>query len=218
MSRRYLAEYFGSLLITLAVIGSGIMATKLTADAGLQLLINCLATTAVIYLAIVLFAEVSGAHFNPLVTLAVQIRGERDWSRVISYIVAQLLGVVSGALLANLNYQLPAIELATTERSGVGLILGEAIASFGLVVMALASWSELTVRTRAALISLWIAGAYFFTASTAFANPIVTIGRSLSDSYAGIAIASLPSFLIAQLAGGVLAFIFVTSMERENGK
>lgn len=218
MIRKYAAEYLGSLLITLAVIGSGIMATRLSSDSGLQLLINCLSTTAVIYLVIVLFADISGAHFNPLVTLAAQFRGERNWLSAFFYILAQLLGVVSGALFANLNFELPAIAFSTTERSGTGLILGEVIASFGLVLIALARWADLTVRARAALIALWIAGAYFFTSSTAFANPIVTIGRSLSDSYAGIAPTSLASFLIAQLVGGLLAAIVVSSMERQDAK
>lgn len=195
---RLAAELVGTAGLLAAVVGSGVMAQRLTDDGAVQLLVNALATVAVLGVLISSFAPVSGAHFNPAVTLAQAVRGEHRWADVAPYVGVQLVGGVAGTALANLMFGLPALHLSRHERGGVGQLLGEVVATAGLV-LAIGLVRE---GGRAALVvPAWIFGAYFLTSSTSFANPAVTVARALSDTFAGIAPASVPAFVAAQLVG-----------------
>lgn len=205
--KKLLSEFLGTLLLVQAIIGSGIMAAKLSDDALLQLLINALAAVTTLALIITTFKKVSGAHFNPIVTLLSILEGKRTLKKNIYYMLAQCSGGAAGAILANISFGEDAFSLSTIDRSSVSLLVGEVIATFGLafIVLLKPSLPELSIP-------LWIAGAYFFTSSTSFANPAVTFGRAFSDSPAGISPASLLPFVGAQLVGGLLAYIFVNQI------
>lgn len=195
---RLAAELVGTAGLLAAVVGSGVMAQRLTDDGAVQLLVNALATVAVLGVLISTFGPVSGAHFNPAVTLAQAVRGEHGWGDVAPYVAVQLVGGVAGTALANLMFGLPALHLSRHERGGAGQWLGEVVATAGLV-LAIGLVRE---GSRAALVvPAWIFGAYFLTSSTSFANPAVTVARALSDTFAGIAPASVPAFVAAQLVG-----------------
>ncbi len=189
MRERFTTELLGTAFLVMAVVGSGVMATRLTDDVGLQLLANSLATGA----ALVAIISTWGGAFNPVVTLALRA------SPLLA--VAQLVGGVMGAVLANLMFELDAVTVASTERSSAGLWLGEVVATFGLVTVVLRSRPEHVAYAVAGFIT----AAYWFTSSTSFANPAVTIARMLSDTFTGIAPSSVPMFLVAQLVGGALA-------------
>ena len=215
---RLLAELVGTGGLLAAVVGSGVMAQRLTDDVAVQLLVNALATVAVLGVLISSLVPVSGAHFNPAVTLAQAACGEHRWGDVGPYVAVQVVGAVAGTALANLMFGLPALHWSSRERDGVGLWLGEVVATAGLVL----TIGLLRGRTeRAALVvPAWILGAYFFTSSTSFANPAVTIGRAFSDTFAGIAPASVPAFVVAQLVGvgaalGLLRLLQTPAPERE---
>ena len=204
--RRLAAEALGTALLIIAVIGSGIMATNLSSDVGLQLLENAAATGGALIGLILMFGAVSGAHFNPVVTLTDRFLGSTSTSDTVLYVIAQIFGGCCGAVLANLMFSLPAVEVSTHVRSGGGIWLSEVIATVGLLLVI-----QGCVRTgRASVVPFavgaWIAGAYWFTSSTSFANPAVTIARMLSDSFAGIAPSSVPMFILMQLIGTVIAF------------
>ena len=204
--RRLAAEALGTALLIIAVIGSGIMATNLSSDVGLQLLENAAATGGALIGLILMFAAVSGAHFNPVVTLTDRFLGTTSTSDTVLYVMAQIFGGCCGAVLANLMFSLPAVEISTHVRSGGGIWLSEVIATVGLLLVI-----QGCVRTgRASVVPFavgaWIAGAYWFTSSTSFANPAVTIARMLSDTFAGIAPSSAPMFILMQLVGTVIAF------------
>jgi len=204
--RRLAAEALGTALLIIAVIGSGIMATNLSSDVGLQLLENAAATGAALIGLILMFGAVSGAHFNPVVTLTDRFLGSTSTNDTVLYVIAQIFGGCCGAVLANLMFSLPAVEVSTHIRSGGGIWLSEVIATVGLLLVI-----QGCVRTgRASVVPFavgaWIAGAYWFTSSTSFANPAVTIARMLSDSFAGIAPSSVPMFILMQLIGTVIAF------------
>jgi glycerol uptake facilitator-like aquaporin len=201
------AELLGTALLLAAVVGSGVMAQRLTHDVALQLLVNALATVAVLGVLISSLGPVSGAHFNPAVTLAQAVRGAHRWSDVVPYVVAQLVGGVAGTALANLMFGLPALHWSHHERTGSGLWLGEAVATGGLV---LAIGLVREGGDRASLVvPAWILGAYFFTSSTSFANPAVTVARTLSDTFAGIAPRSVPAFVMAQGVGAAAAVLLL---------
>lgn len=208
--RRSVAEALGTGLLVMAVIGSGIMATRLSPDdIGLQLLENAFATAGALVGLILMFGAVSGAHFNPVVTLVDRAFGSVSTRDSIVYIVAQTVGGCLGAMVANLMFELPIVELSTKDRSSPALWLSEVVATIGLLLVI-----HGCVRTgRAAVVpfavAAWIGGAYWFTSSTSLANPAVTIARSLSDTFAGIAPASVPMFILAQLVGAVLAFVLI---------
>ena len=204
--RRALAELVGTALLLVAVIGSGIAAQRLSpGDTGLQLLENA-AVTAVALVAIILaVGAVSGAHLNPLVTLADRTFGGVDSPTAAIYITAQVVGAGLGAVVANLMFDLPAVELSTTERSGAGLWLGEVVATFGLLLVVFGTVRSGRTSAVPFAVGAYIGGAYFFTSSTSFANPAVTMARTLTDTFAGIDPASVPAFLLAQLAGAALA-------------
>ena len=194
------------MFLVFAVVGSGMMAESLTDDVALRLLINSAATVAMLYILINLLAPLSGAHFNPAVTLVSSFGRDKDLGEVTLYLVAQVIGAISGSLLAHLAFDIP-IAISTKDRTGAHLLLAEVIATFGLVVIVFADWKRYRIRHRASLIALWIGGAYFFTSSTSFANPAVTIGRIFTDSFAGIAPVSVAPFIVAQLVGAVLAWL-----------
>ena len=208
--RRFVAEAVGTGLLIVAVIGSGIMAERLSpSDVGLQLLENSAATGAALVALILMLGSVSGAHFNPAVTIVARVHGLINTADAGLHIVAQVLGGCAGAILANRMFDLPAVELSTHARSSGSLWLSEVVATAGLLLVI--SGCLRTGRGNAVpyAVGLWIAGAYWFTSSTSFANPAVTIARTLSDSFAGIEPASAPMFIVMQLAGGVLAFFLI---------
>jgi len=199
LGRRLAAEMLGTLLLLAAVVGSGIMAERLAAGNGaIALLANTLATAAMLYVLIALLEPLSGAHFNPAVSLWFLLRQRMDGRQFCLYLAAQLCGAVLGVLAAHAMFALPLFEAATRPRNGPAQWLSEFIATAGL--LATIAGAERHGRAVAPLVGLYIAGAYWFTASTCFANPAVTVARALTDSFAGIAPASVPGFLLAQLA------------------
>ncbi len=209
-----LAEMLGTMFLVLAVVGSGIMAQLLTTDVALQLLINAAATIAMLYLLINLLAPLSGAHFNPVVTMVQVMKKGISISLGFGYLVTQVSGAILGSLLAHILFDRPIIALSTFDRSGSHLLIAEVVATFGLVVIVFADWKSFKVRQRASLISLWIGSAYFFTSSTSFANPAVTVGRIFSDSFAGIDPASVAPFVLAQLIGAVVGVLLAKPLVR----
>ena len=212
--RKLIAEFTGTAFITAAVIGSAIMATNLTKDDAVWLLINMVSTVSVLYLSIVLFASISGAHFNPVVSLVKAIQKETSWGDFVKYSAAQFLGATFGAGLAHLLFDYSILSVSKIERFGANIFISELVASFGLVLIVIASWRKFKVRNRASLISLWIASAYFFTSSTSFANPAVSFGRMLTDSLAGLSPTSLGLFVPAQILGGLIAMGFANYLAR----
>lgn len=194
MVRKVAAEFIGSALLLMAIVGSGIMAQSLTGDSGLQLLINAVSTVLALFLLISLIAPISGAHFNPVVTLYRRAQGTSTNQELLMYVVAQFLGGAVGVIIANLMFSKAAIDLASTSRSGVGQFIGEVVATVGLLAI-IAMNSE----RAALLVPAWIGSAFFFTSSTSFANPAVTVSRTLSDTFTGIAPGSIPQFVGAQL-------------------
>ena len=205
LAQRAFAEWLGTAFLLAAVVGSGIMAAKLSGgNVALALLCNTIATGAILVALILTFAAMSGAHFNPAVTLAFALRGETAWRDAAIYIAAQISGAIIGVWIAHLMFELPLLQLSLTQRSGAGQWLAEAVATFGLLLTIFGVAS----RTPAAVpyaVGLYITSAYWFTASTSFANPAVTIARSLSDTFAGIAPQDAPAFIAAQIAGALLA-------------
>lgn len=207
-ARRLAAECVGACLLVAAVVGSGIMAAGLTADAAVALLANTLATGAILVVLIAVLGPISGAHLNPAVTLAFALRRELSAGDAVLYMVVQVAGGIAGTLLAHAMFALPLIELSHTVRTGPSQWLSEAVAAFGLVAVILAGTR--TARTMVPwLVGLYIAAAYWFTASTSFANPAVTIARAFTDTASGISPGNAPAFVAAQLIGAVLATIGV---------
>jgi glycerol uptake facilitator-like aquaporin len=203
LGRQALAEFLGSAGLVAVVIGSGIAAQRLSPDdVGLQLLENALATGAGLVALILAFGPVSGGHFNPVITLADRFFGGVSTRQVAAYLPAQLLGGVVGAVVANLMFDLPAVSLSTTERSGGGLWLSEAVATCGLVVLVFALVRAGRAASAPFAVGAYIAAAYWWSSSTSFANPMIDVARTLSDTFAGIAPASVPAFVLAQLIGG----------------
>lgn len=217
LARRASAEFAGTALLVTAVVGSGIAAVRLSpTDVGLQLLENALATALALGALILTFGPVSGAHFNPVVSAVDWWLGRRAGTGLTgrdlaAYMAAQTGGAIAGAVLANLMYDLPALAWSRTTRSGEHLWLAEAVATAGLVLLVFAlARSGRTTATPAA-VGAYIGAAYWFTSSTSFANPAVTIGRSVTDTFAGIAPASVPGFVAAQLVGGLIAVAALTA-------
>jgi arsenate reductase len=205
LARRLLAELLGTGLLVAVVVGSGIAAQRLSpGDIGLQLLENSTATGAGLVALILAFGSVSGAHFNPVVTLADLLLGGMSSRDGIWYVAVQMIGACAGAMVANLMFDLPAVTVSTHLRSSSGLWLGEVVATFGLLTVILGLTR--TGRTSAApyAVGAYIAAAYWFTSSTSFANPAVTVGRTLTNTFAGIAPSSVPAFVTAQIVGAVL--------------
>jgi arsenate reductase len=210
LGRRLVAEALGTGLLIVAVIGSGIMASRLSPDdVGLQLLENAAATAGALIGLILVFGSISGGHFNPVVTLVDRAFGTISTRDTGLYVVAQIVGGCLGAVVANLMFELPAVELSTTERSSGALWLSEVVATVGLLLIIHGCVRTGRADVVAFAVGLWIAGAYWFTSSTSFANPAVTIARTLSDTFAGIEPSSAPMFIVMQLLGAALAFVLV---------
>ena len=207
LPQRAFCEWLGTAFLLAAVVGSGIMAQKLAGGNGaLALLCNTLPTGAILAVLILVFGPISGAHFNPAVTLAFALRAGLPWSTAAVYIVAQLLGGIAGVWLAHLMFELPVWQFSITVRTGPGQWLAEAVATFGLLLTIFGcGWRRADSVPYA--VGLYITAAYWFTASTSFANPAVTVARSLSDTFAGIAPAGAPAFIVAQLAGTLAAVV-----------
>lgn len=207
------AEFVGTAFLLAAVVGSGIMAQQLSVDPGLQLLQNALATAGALTAIILALGSVSGAHLNPAVTLADRFFGGLTNRETIGYVAAQTAGGVFGVVLANLMFDLPAATWSTTDRMGSHLWLAEVVATVGLLIVIFGLVRSGRASVAAYAVGAYIAGAYYFTSSTSFANPAVTVARTISDTFAGISPASAPAFIIAELIGtavaiGIIAFLF----------
>lgn len=204
LARRVFAEALGTALLVAAVVGSGIMAERLTHDTALALLANTLPSGAILVVLITVLAPLSGAHFNPAVSMVAALRRELSLAQMALYISAQIAGGVAGTMLVHAMFALPLLEISQHARSGSNLWLAEMVATFGLVLVILGG-----VRSRPSavpwLVGLYIAAAYWFTASTSFANPAVTIARALTDTFTGIRPVDAPAFIAVQIAGALLA-------------
>jgi glycerol uptake facilitator-like aquaporin len=202
--QRIAAEALGTLLLLAVVVGSGIMGERLAGgNVAIALLANTAATVAGLYVLIEVFASVSGAHFNPVVSLVMTLRGELPRSLFVPYAAAQLAGAVLGAWLAHAMFDVDILQLSAKVRAGPGQWLAEVVATFGLILVIL----RVPTRRIAGAVALYIGAAYWFTASTSFANPAAALGRMFSDTFAGIAPASVPAFMVAEVLGGVLAML-----------
>src|SRR5436190_1957953 len=207
LTRRLVAEGLGTGFLVIAVVGSGIMANRLSPnDAGLQLFENAAATAAALIGLILIFGALSGAHFNPAVTLVDRAFGSTSTRDASLYIAAQVVGGCLGAMLANLMFELPAIELSAKGRSSPALWLSEIIATVGLLLVIHGCVRTGRANVVAFAVGIWIGGAYWFTSSTSFANPAVTIARTLSDTFTGIKPSSAPMFIVMQLVGALIAY------------
>lgn len=203
--RSLAAEAIGSFFLFACVVGSGIMAERLSGgNDAVALLGNTVATAGMLFVLITIFAPISGAHFNPVVSMVMAIRRELPWAHLLPYIIAQLIGGLVGIIAAHVMFDLPILQISTKIRSGSGQMLGEMIATFGLVTTIIG-----TARHRpdqvAMAVALYIVAGYWFTSSTSFANPAITIARMLTNSFAGIAPASVIGFIISQIVGALLA-------------
>jgi len=206
LARRATAEAVGTALLVAIVVGSGIAAQRLSpTNIGLELLENSIATGAGLIALILALGPVSGAHFNPVVTMADRILGGTSTSDAAVYIVVQIVGACVGAMVANLMFDLPAVTISTHTRSTSGLWLGEVVAAFGLLIVILGVVRAGRASVAAFAVGGYIAAAYWFTSSTSFANPAVTIGRSLTNTFSGIAPSSVPTFIVMQVLGALLA-------------
>lgn len=201
LRQRLSAEGLGALLLTAAVIGSGIMAQRLTQDIALALLANTAATVAALAVLIAIFAPISGAHFNPAVSLAFALRGQLTWREAAAYAAAQVVGCCAGAMLAHLMFGLPPVMLSTHERSGLAQGFSEFVATAGLVLVIFGNRRE---EAAPWLVAAWIGAAYWFTASTSFANPAITLARALSNTFAGIRAVDVTPFIAFQFAGAIV--------------
>ena len=210
LARRLGAEGTGSLLLAAAVVGSGVMAERLAGgNAAVALLANTGATVAVLATLIALLGPISGAHFNPAVSLIQAIRGVLGWRDASAYALVQVLGCCLGAILAHAMFDLPWLQSSVHVRTGMAQWLAEAVATFGLLLVVV---GYRRVEDAPWMIAAWIGGAYWFTASTSFANPAITIARSLSDTFSGIRPADVPAFIVAQLVGALLGLLVGRSL------
>jgi glycerol uptake facilitator-like aquaporin len=217
LAQRGVAECVGTAFLLAAVVGSGIMAAKLAGGNGaLALLCNTLPTGAILTVLILTFGPISGAHFNPAVSMALALRGEFPARSLGAYVGAQVIGGALGVWAAHLMFELPLWQLSITARTGPGQWFAEAVATFGLLLTILGC----SARTPSAVpyaVGLYITAAYWFTASTSFANPAVTLARALSDTFAGIAPAGVPAFIVAQIVGALAAVALSRWLFRANG-
>jgi glycerol uptake facilitator-like aquaporin len=210
LARRLLAELLGSAFLAALVIGSGIAAQTLSPnDVGLELFENAAATAAGLYTIILMFGPVSGGHFNPVVSLADASFGGMRWREALAYIPAQVAGCVLGAVAANGMFSLAAVSVSTHHRASTAHLLGEVIATAGLVLVIFSLARSKRTSSAAAAVGAYIGAAYFFTSSASFANPAISVGRMFSNTFAGIAPPSVPGFVAAQLIGGACAILAV---------
>jgi len=209
LPRRMLAEFVGTAFLLAAVVGSGIMAEQLSDDVGLQLLENAFATAGALVALILAFQAASGAHFNPAVSLADRLFGDMDNTELAGYVLAQVAGGITGVVTANLMFDLDPVTWSTKDRSAAHLVLAEGVATLGLLLVIHGVVRGGRPTLAAFSVGGYIAGAYWFTSSTSFANPAVTLARTFSDTFAGIAPASAPGFLVAQLAATLLGVTLI---------
>ncbi len=211
--RPLFAEWLGSAFLAALVVGSGIAAQQLSpGDVGLELLENAAATAAGLYAIILMFGPVSGAHFNPVVSFVDAAFGGLTWHRAAAYLPAQVAGCVTGAIAANVMYGRAAVSISTHHRVTGGHLLGEVIATLGLLLLIFALTRTDRGASAAAAVGAYIGAAYFFTSSASFANPAITVGRMFSNTFAGIAPASAPAYIAAQIAGGILAIAAIRAL------
>src|SRR5215472_12584563 len=218
MSRRLTAEFLGTAFLVAAVVGSGVMGDRLTnGNIALALLANTVATGAALVALILTFRPISGAHFNPAVTLGDAIEGDLSWRHTAQYVLARIAGGITGTVAANLMFDLPAFSISQRIRGGPAQFLSEFIATFGLLSVI---WGCSRIRSNVVPLAVgaYITAAYWFTASTSFANPAVTIARSFSNTFAGIAPSGVPAFLVAQLAGMAAAIVTGAWLWPKTGK
>ena len=210
-AQRLFGELLGTALLLAVVIGSGLMAERLSGgNVAVALLANTLATVGGLYILIEVFGPVSGAHFNPAVSLAMALRGELPWTRLAGYVPAQLLGAALGAVLAHAMFDLPLLQVSSRLRTGTGQWIAEAVATAGLLLVILRA----PQARVAAMVAAYIGATYWFTASTSFANPAAAFGRMFSDSFAGIAPASAPAFMLAEVLGAGLGLLLHRALGR----
>jgi glycerol uptake facilitator-like aquaporin len=214
--RRTIAEIFGTATLLLVVIGSGVMATNLSKDVGVQLTINSAATGLILYILITLLGPISGAHFNPVVTAIQLYKKNMTAALAAAYLVAQLVGAVIGVALANFIFNLPIIEISQKDRTGAELFVSEILATAGLVFIIFTAIAQKSEAKIPVLVGAYISAAYFFTSSTSFANPAVTVARTLSDTFAGIAPSSVAPFIAAQILGAVLGLALTKFINSPN--
>jgi glycerol uptake facilitator-like aquaporin len=206
LSRRVLAEFLGSAFLAATVIGSGIAAANLSpGDTGLQLFENAAATAAGLFTFILMFGPISGAHFNPVVSLVDSALGGLRRRDLVTYLPAQVAGCVVGAVVANAMFGLPAVSISTTHRASPSHLFAEVVATLGLLLVIFSLARTRRGQIAPAAVGAYIGGAYFFTSSTRFANPAIDVGRTFSDTFAGIAPASVPAYVVVQLLGGLIA-------------
>ena len=212
LTRKLIAEFGGTAALVCIVVGSGIMGTNLSNDAGIALLINAIATVLGLALLILVLGPVSGAHFNPAVTLVMFAQRAIELKAAIGYMVAQILGAIGGAIVANVMFDLAAVQISQHARVSTGTLVAEAIATAGLIVVIQVFVASQNANHVAIAVAAWIGSAYFFTASTSFANPAVTIGRTFTDTFAGIAPASILPFVAAQLVGAAIGLAIAKAL------
>ena len=211
---KLVAEFVGMAILACVVVGSGIMGTNLSSDPGVALLINTISTIFALAILILILGPISGAHFNPAVTLVSLAEKTMKAKQAFAYIAVQVAGAITGVIVANAMFDLALLQISETERVTTGKLLGEVIATAGLIIVI----GTLVARTQTNLIPIvvagWIGSAYFFTSSTSFANPAITIGRAFSDTFAGIAPSSVLPFIVAQLIGAVLGLFAVRALSK----
>lgn len=214
--RETIAEVLGTATLLLVVIGSGVMATNISEDVGVQLAINSAATGLILYILITLLGPISGAHFNPVVTGIQVFKKNISASLAAAYLFAQLVGAVIGVALANFIFNLPIIEISQKDRTGTDLFVSEILATAGLVFIIFTAIAQKSEAKIPVLVGSYISAAYFFTSSTSFANPAVTVARTLSNSFAGIAPGSVLPFIAAQIIGAALGLVLTTFINSQN--
>ena len=210
---RLIAEFVGTSILAATVVGSGIMATSLTKDVAVQLLIVAISTVFILAVLIQMLAPISGAHFNPAVSLVDFLNKGLSAQRFVLYVVAQVFGGVFGVITANAMFELPGIQASAHARSGAGLWLGEVVATAGLILVIQLVGAQKSGKYIPFAVAGWIGAAYFFTSSTSFANPAVTFARSFSDTFAGIELSSVPAFILAQLIGAGVGLLLARSLK-----
>ncbi len=212
LTRKLVAEFGGTAALVCIVVGSGIMGTNLSNDDGIALLINTISTIFGLALLILILGPVSGAHFNPAVTLVMFAQRAIELKAAVGYMVAQILGAIGGAILANVMFDLADVQISEHARVSTGTLVAEAIATAGLIVVIQVFVARQNANHVAIAVAAWIGSAYFFTASTSFANPAVTIGRTFTDTFAGIAPASILPFVAAQLVGAAIGLAIAKAL------
>jgi len=218
LGRRLLAEFIGTALLLATVVGSGIMGVALSrGNDGIALLANAGATAGALYVLIVLFGPISGAHFNPAVTMAMRLRGELDTRTALAYIAVQVIAAIVGVAIAHAMFGQALLQPGTHARTGPAQWLSEGIATFGLLLTILLGARHRPAAVPA-LVAAWIFAAYWFTASTSFANPAVTFARALTQTFAGIRLVDVPAFVVAQIVGAIIGFLVASSLTRESSQ